>query len=157
MIARADRFRYPIAAIAVVGLGVLVALAVGVSLYLGLSSADENARRLIAQRSGTLVRDRDRRITWRLRTVVQRSRWTVEQIQSGAVKMEDSRALNSFMLFTLGTTQHLAEMAITDTRTRRANVPGSSARLTYDVVTHQLFLLRNKADGIGNSLEQSLR
>lgn len=98
LIARANRFRYPITAIAVVGLGALVALAVGVSLYLGLSSAAENTRRLIAQRSETLVNDLDRRITSQLQTVVQRSRWAVEQIQSGDVKMEDSQALNTFML-----------------------------------------------------------
>ena len=108
--------RYPIAAIAVVGLGALVALAVGVSLYLGLSSATENTRRLVAQRSATLVNDLDRRITSQLRTVVQRSRWAVEQIESGAVTMEDSQALNTFMRFILGTTPHLAETVITDPR-----------------------------------------
>ena len=42
---RPARRKFPITAIAVVGLGALVALAVGVSLFLGLSSATENTRR----------------------------------------------------------------------------------------------------------------
>lgn len=71
--ARADRVRYPITATAVVGPGVLVALAVGVSLYLGLSSAAEDTRRLVAQRSGTIANDFDQRVTSQLQTVVQRS------------------------------------------------------------------------------------
>ena len=122
--------RYPIAAIAVVGLGALVALAVGLSLYLGLSSAAENTRRLIAQRSGTLVSDLDRRITSQLQTVVQRSRWAVEQIENGDVTMEDSQALNTFMRFILGTTPHLAEIAITDPRALSRRWMGTSAQPT---------------------------
>ena len=125
-------FRYPITAIAVVGLGALVALAVGVSLYLGLSSAAENTRRLVAQRSGTLVNDLDRRITSQLQTVVQRSRWAVEQIESGDVTMEDSQALNTVMRFMLGTTPHLAEVAITDPRALSRRWTRTSAQPTVE-------------------------
>ena len=63
MAERASRLRFPITAITVVGLGALVALAVGVSLYLGLSSATENTRRLMAQRSETLVNGLEQRIS----------------------------------------------------------------------------------------------
>ena len=59
MTGRTIRRRFPITAITVVGLGALVALAVGVSLYLGLSSATENTRpahgaalRMARRRSG---------------------------------------------------------------------------------------------------------
>ena len=128
LIGRANRFRYPITAIAVVGLGALVALAVGVSLYLGLSSAAENTRRLIAQRSETLVSDLDRRITSQLQLVVRQARWAVEQIERGNVKMEDSQALNTFMRFVLGATPHLAEIAITDPRARSRRWTGTSAQ-----------------------------
>ena len=127
-IGRANRFRYPITAIAVVGLGALVALSVGVSLYLGLSSAAENTRRLIAQRSETLVSDLDRRITSQLQPVVRQARWAVEQIERGNVKMEDSQALNTFMRFVLGATPHLAEIAITDPRARSRRWTGTSAQ-----------------------------
>ena len=128
LIGRANRFRYPITAIAVVGLGALVALAVGVSLYLGLSSAAENTRRLIAQRSETLVSDLDRRITSQLQLVVRQARWAVEQIERGNVKIEDSQALNTFMRFVLGATPHLAEIAITDPRARSRRWTGTSAQ-----------------------------
>ena len=128
LIGRANRFRYPITAIAVVGLGALVALAVGVSLYLGLSSAAENTRRLMAQRSETLVSDLDRRITSQLQPVVRQARWAVEQIERGNVKMEDSQALNTFMRFVLGATPHLAEIAITDPRARSRRWTGTSAQ-----------------------------
>ena len=128
LIGRADRFRYPITAIAVVGLGALVALSVGVSLYLGLSSAAENTRRLMAQRSETLVNDLDRRITSQLQPVVQQARWAVEQIERGNVKMEDSQPLNTFMRFMLGATPHLAEIAITDPRARSRRWTGTSVQ-----------------------------
>ena len=128
LIGRANRFRYPITAIAVVGLGALVALSVGLSLYLGLSSAAENTRRLIAQRSETLVSDLDRRITSQLQPVVRQARWAVEQIERGNVKMEDSQALNTFMRFVLGATPHLAEIAITDPRARSRRWTGTSAQ-----------------------------
>ena len=128
LIGRANRFRYPITAIAVVGLGALVALSVGVSLYLGLSSAAENTRRLIAQRSETLVSDLDRRITSQLQPVVRQARWAVEQVERGNVKMEDSQALNTFMRFLLGATPHLAEIAITDPRARSRRWTGTSAQ-----------------------------
>ena len=132
LIARAERFRYPITAIAVVGLGALVALAVGLSRHLGLSSAAENTRRLVAQRCETLVSDLDRRITSQLQTVVQRTRWAVEQIHSGDVKMEDSQALNTFMRFMLGTTPHLAEIAITGPRGSSRRWTGTSAQPTVE-------------------------
>ena len=128
LIGRANRFRYPITAIAVVGLGALVALSVGVSLYLGLSSAAENTRRLMAQRSETLVNDLDRRITSQLQPVVRQARWAVEQVERGNVKMEDSQALNTFMRFVLGATPHLAEIAITDPRARSRRWTGTSAQ-----------------------------
>ena len=128
LIGRANRFRYPITAIAVVGLGALVALSVGLSLYLGLSSAAENTRRLMAQRSETLVNDLDRRITSQLQPVVRQARWAVEQIERGNVKMEDSQALNTFMRFVLGATPHLAEIAITDPRARSRRWTGTSAQ-----------------------------
>ena len=80
---RTNRFRFPITVIAVVGLGALVALAVGVSeaavprgssLYLGLSSATENTRRLMALRSETLVEALERRIESQLQPVVHQAR-----------------------------------------------------------------------------------
>ena len=128
LIGRANRFRYPITAIAVVGLGALVAFSVGLSMYFGLSIAAENTRRLMAQRSENLVSDLDRRITSQLRPVVQQARGAVEQIERGNVKMEDAQALNTLMRFMLGATPHLAEIAITDPHARSRRWTATSAQ-----------------------------
>ena len=90
MTGRPIRRQFPITAITVVGLGALVALAVGVSLYLGLSSATENTRRLMAQRSEALVDGLEQRIASQLRPVVRQARWAVEQIERGNVDLADS-------------------------------------------------------------------
>ena len=110
---RTDRYRFPITAIAVIGLGALVALAVGVSLHLGLSSATENTRRLMANRSETLVTELERRIASQLRPVVQQARWAVDQIERGGVSLEDAQALNAFMLGALGAMPQVTGIAIT--------------------------------------------
>ena len=114
MTGRPARRKFPITAIAVVGLGALVALAVGVSLFLGLSSATENTRRLMAQRSEWLVDDLEQRIGSQLQPVTRQARWAVEQIERGNVKLDDSRALNQFILGALGAVPQVEGIAITD-------------------------------------------
>ena len=128
MIAPTNRVRVPITAIAVVGLGALVALAVGVSLYLGLSSATENTHRLMAQRSETLVSGLERRITSQLQPVVQQARWAVEQIERGNVTLEDTRALNTFIHGALGAMPQVEGIAITDARALNRRWRGSSVQ-----------------------------
>ena len=113
---RASRFRFPITTLTVLGLGALVALAVGVSLYLGLSSAMENTRRLMAQRSETLVNDLERRIASQLQPVVREAQRAVEQIERGNVKLNDLQALNTFILGALGAMPQVEGIAITDPR-----------------------------------------
>ena len=113
MAERRNRYRYPITAIAVVGLGALVAIAVGISLYLGLSSATENTRRLMAQRSETLVSDLEQRITSQLQPVVRQAQWAVDQIERGNVRLDDPQALDAFILGALGATPQVARIGIT--------------------------------------------
>ena len=116
MAERASRLRFPITAITVVGLGALVALAVGVSLYLGLASATENTRRLMAQRSETLVNGLEQRIVSQLQPVMQQAQWAVEQIERGNVKLDDTQALNQFIHGALGALPQIEGIAITDPR-----------------------------------------
>ena len=125
---RATRFRLPITAIAVVGLGALVALAVGVSLYLGLSSATENTRRLMAQRSETLVSRLEQRIASQLEPVVRHARWAVEQIELGNVKLDEAPALNQFIHGALGAMPQVEGIAITDARGLNRRWKGSSVQ-----------------------------
>jgi len=123
---RSGRRRLPITAIAVVGLGALVALAVGVSLYLGLSSATENTRRLMAQRSEWLIDDLEQRIRSQLQPVMRQARWAVEQIGRGHVKIEDARGLNQFMLGALGAVPQVEGIAVTDPEALTRRWDGSS-------------------------------
>ena len=123
---RASRVRYPITAVTVVGLGALVALAVGVSLYLGLSSATENTRRLMAQRSEALVDGLEQRIASQLQPVMRQARWAVEQIERGNVKLDDTPALNQFILGALGAVPQVEGIAVTDPRALNRRWNGSS-------------------------------
>ena len=118
MAERASRLRFPITAITVVGLGALVALAVGVSLYLGLSSATENTRRLMAQRSEALVDGLEQRIASQLQPVVRQAQWAVEQIERGTVALDDTQALNTFILGALGAMPQIETIGITNPRAR---------------------------------------
>ena len=112
--ARPIRRQLPITALTVVGLGALVALAVGVSLYLGLSSATENTRRLMARSAEWLVDGLEQRIASQLRPVVRQARWAAEQFERGNVKLDDTRALNQFILGALGAVPQVEGIAITD-------------------------------------------
>ena len=116
MTVREMRYRLPITAIAVVGLGALVALAVGVSLYLGLSSATENTRRLMAQRSEALVDGLEQRIASQLQPVVRQAQWAVEQFERETVALDDAQALNTFILGALGAMPQVEGIAITGPR-----------------------------------------
>ena len=126
MTGRTIRRQLPITAITVVGLGALVALAVGVSLYLGLSSATENTRRLMAQRSEWLVDDLEQRIASQLQPVMRQARWAAEQIERGNVDLEDSPTLNTFILGALGAVPQVEGIAITDPRALSRRWSGSS-------------------------------
>ena len=110
---RTHRIRIPVTALAVVGLGALVALAVGFSLYIGLSSATENTRRLMAQSAESLVRDLDRRIAAQLQPVVQQARWAAEHLERGTVKLDDAPALDAFILGVLSATPQVTGISIT--------------------------------------------
>ena len=113
---RASRYRFPITAIAVAGSGTLIALAVGVSLYLGLSTATEDTRRLMSTRSEALVNALERRIESQLQPVVQQARWVVDRIERGNVRLDDPRALDTFILGALSATPRITGMAIVDAR-----------------------------------------
>ena len=137
MVDRTNRIRVPITAIAVVGLGALVALAVGVSLYLGLSSATENTRRLMAQRSETLVNGLERRIATQLQPVVRQAQWAVEQIERGTVKLDDRQALDMFILGALGAMPQVEGIAITDPRALNRRWRRSSAQPLVEDWSHR--------------------
>ena len=112
----------------VVSLGALVALSVGVSLYLGLSSAMENTRRLMAQRAETLVDGLEQRIAAQLQPVARQAQWAVKQIENGNVSLDDEQALSTFILGALGATPQVEGIAITDPRALNRRWDASSTQ-----------------------------
>ena len=126
--APAKRYRIPITTIAVIGLGTLTGLAVGISLFLGLSSATENTRRLMALRAENLVETLEQRLESQLETIALQARWMAEQIEQGKVTLADEPALDAFMLAALGATQRVAALGIIDPQGRARGWDRSSLR-----------------------------
>ena len=112
MAEKPDRYRFPITAIAVAGFGALVAFAVGASLFLGLSSATENTRRLMASRSETIVDALDRGIEAQLQPVVEQAQWVASQIEGGHVKLDDTQALDTFISGALSATPQVTGIGL---------------------------------------------
>ena len=137
MIALSVQYRFPVTGIAVVGLGTLVALAVGTSLYLGLSSATENTRRLMAQHSETLVDALEQEIASQLQPVARQAQWVVEQVERGTVMLDDAQALNTFILGALGAMPQVEGIAITDPRALSRRWRRSSAQPLVEDWSHR--------------------
>ena len=126
------RRRVPITAIAVIGLGALVAVTVGVSLYLGLASATENTRRLMAQGAETLVDSLERRLESQLQPVAYQARWMVDQIERGDVKLDDPATIDAFLLGGLSATQRLSGLGIVNSKGQIRGWENPSKQLIVD-------------------------
>ena len=106
--------RIPIAVVAVFGLGGLVAIAVGISLYLGLSSATENTRRLLQDQVDSFIDTIEQRIDGRLQPVVEQARWIASHVERGALDIHEHRHLDTFMFGALAGTPQVAGLAIVE-------------------------------------------
>ena len=102
------RWRVPVTAVAVFGLGTLVALAAGVVLWLGLGSAAESTRTLIQERSRTMLDTLERRLGTRLEPVTQQARWIASLVADGGLDLGDEARLDSFMFGVLAATPQVA-------------------------------------------------
>ena len=113
--------RIPITAVAVFGLGGLVALAVGLSLYLGLSSATENTRQLLQEQVDELLDAIEQKLHDRLKPVEEQARWIAEHVDRRALDLHDLAALDAFMFGALAATPQVAGLAVVepDGRSRR--------------------------------------
>ena len=106
------RLRIPITAVAVFGVGGLIALAIAIVLYFGLSSATENTRRLWAEQSDTLVASMESSVDIHLRPVVEQARWIARQVELGELDISNRPNLDSFMFGTLAATPQVTGIAI---------------------------------------------
>ncbi len=105
--------RVPLVAITVFGLGGLVALAVGVVLYLGMVSTTRSTGRLLVGQSEALIDAMEQRVRFILEPAREQARWIAAAVASGEVDLNDTAALDQFIRGTLGATPHIAGIAIT--------------------------------------------
>ena len=102
------RRRVPVTAVAVFGLGALVALAAGVVLWLGLGSAAESTRRLIHERSYTVLDSLERELGSRLEPIREQARWISSLVADGGLDLEDQARTDTFMYGALAATPQVA-------------------------------------------------
>ena len=108
------RRRIPFATIAVTGLGLFVALAVGVTLIMSGASGVRTTQELIAQRSEAVLNALDRRLRASLRPVDEQAKWIVRAVADGRIDLNDTARLDAFMAGALGTTPQVEAVAIVD-------------------------------------------
>ena len=102
----------PITAIAVFGVGALIASAVGVAIWLGFQSARQTTETLLTERAQTLIGSMETTIDGNFRPVVEQSKWIRRQVESGALDIGDTGALDVFMRGVFAGTPDVAGIAI---------------------------------------------
>jgi len=95
-------------------IGALVALAVASALWLGLSSAADNTRRLLEAQVGLFMDLVEQRIDSRLQPAVEQATWIAERISDGTVDLNDAEKFDQFMRGTLAATPQVAGITHVD-------------------------------------------
>ena len=121
--APARRWRVPVTAVAVFGLGALVALAAGVVLWLGLGSAAESTRQLLQERSDTVLDSLERELRSRLDPVADQADWIALLVADGTLDLGDRERLDAFMFGALAATPQVAGIGFFR--------PGGTGRVWY--------------------------
>ncbi|NKC13823.1 MAG: HAMP domain-containing protein [Gammaproteobacteria bacterium] len=113
--------RFPAATVAVLGLGLLVAISVGVVLSIGVGSATANTRALLQAQGEALIDFIELRVDARLTPVMSQARWVAQAIERGEVDLDAAQTLDAFMFGALAGTPQVAGIAIVETsgRSRR--------------------------------------
>ena len=133
--------RVPITAVAVFGLGALVALAAGVVLWLGLGSAAESTRQLIHERSDTVLDGLERELRSRLDPVTEQASWIASLVADGTLDLTDETRLDAFMFGALAATPQVAGIGFfRPGGTGRVWFRGTRAAVTEDRSGNERFL-----------------
>src|SRR5262245_35898378 len=98
--------------IATFGLGAFVALAVGVTLYMGNVVGVRSTQALISERAESLLNSLERRIDSRLKPVSDQAEWIAHLFSEGRVDLADLDRLDGVMFGALGTTPQVRNFAI---------------------------------------------
>ena len=110
--APARHWRLSVTTVAVFGLGAFVALAAGAVLWLGLGTAAESTRRLVQERSDSVLDSLERELGNRLEPVTEQARWIVALVGDGELDPDDRDRTDTFMLGALAATPQVAGMAL---------------------------------------------
>jgi adenylate cyclase len=111
------RFRIPITIITVFGTSCLLALSVGIVLFLGFNQAAESTRQLWADQSKTLIDRMEQSIDSHLRPVRDQALWVASNIEN----VSNLESLDEYMFGVLAATPQVAGIAIVtaDGKSRR--------------------------------------
>ncbi len=97
-------------------IGLLVGLAVAISLFLGLSSAASNTQRLLVEQIENYMDLVEERIDSRLQPVVAQADWVYDRIARGRISVSDTTQLDDFMSGVVAATPQLAGVAYVNPR-----------------------------------------
>ncbi|MCP4334526.1 MAG: adenylate/guanylate cyclase domain-containing protein [Gammaproteobacteria bacterium] len=111
------RYRIPITAITVFGTSSLLALSVGIVLYLGFNQAAESTRQLWADKAQTLINSMESGLEARLQPIRDQALWVARDVND----ISDPAALDDYFFGVLAATPQVAGIAVisADSRSRR--------------------------------------
>ena len=104
--------KVPVSAIVVVGFGVLVAVAVGIVLLVGILGNTKNTSELLQDKGESVVNLVERDIRARLSPAMAQSAWIARSFSDGDVGIDDLHRLDAFMFGALAGTPQLAGLAV---------------------------------------------
>jgi len=102
----------PITLVTVFGFAGLVAVSVGLVLYLGLHTATENTSALLKARSRAMVDALEARLDATMEPVVEQGRWIANHVARGGLNIGDLSALDTFMTGALAATPQVAGIGL---------------------------------------------
>ncbi len=111
---RISSARVPITAVAVFGVGLLIACAVGIALFLGLASASRNTDALWVEQSRTLIDSMVASLDEQLAPVVEQGKWVRQRVADGRLNLDDTDALDLFFAGVLAGTPQVAGLSVVD-------------------------------------------
>ena len=106
-----EKYRIPITAITVFGTSSLLAITVGIVLYLGFGQAAESTRQLWAGQAETLIDAMEQSLASRLGPIRDQALWVATDIDD----LSDLRALDDYMFGSLAATPQVAGIAVVAT------------------------------------------
>ncbi|MCP4765725.1 MAG: adenylate/guanylate cyclase domain-containing protein [Gammaproteobacteria bacterium] len=111
------RYRIPITAITVFGTSSLLALSVGIVLYLGFNQAAESTRQLWADKAQTLINSMESGLEARLQPIRDQALWVARDVKD----ITDPAALDDYFFGVLAATPQVAGIAVisSDAKSRR--------------------------------------